>query len=165
MAHRHVKLRLNSSSVAALKSTVDAVAKQAAQQDVCRRYAEAIKARAEQYYSAAWVDDIFVGGSRHNADVEVTIEPTVTGYRVIARGDDAVWVEFGAGVFYNGEAGQSPHPSGAELGMLIGEYGNGYGKRSAWGFYNDDGELVLTHGTEAQMPLYRAFAEIVREGI
>ena len=74
---------------------------------------------------------------------------------VIANGEDAVWVEFGAGVYHNGSVGSSPHPKGAELGMTIGSYGNGRGSRRVWGYY-DEGGLVLTRGTPAQMPMYSA---------
>jgi hypothetical protein len=81
---------------------------------------------------------------------------------VIADGEDAVWVEFGAGVHHNGSAGSSPHPSGAELGFTIGGYGKGRGKRETWGYY-EDGELRLTHGTPATMPMYRAVKTVCDE--
>ncbi len=124
--------------------------------------AESIRDRAEQYYNAAWVDDI-VGGTRRAAEVTVTVETTARGYKVVATGTDAVFVEFGAGVYHNGAAGASPHPRGAELGFTIGSYGKGRGKGAAWGYYGADGELVITHGTPAQMPLYRAFSEVISE--
>lgn len=129
----------------------------------CRKYAEAIRDRAQQYYNEAWVDD--VGTNRRQAEVEVTAERTQNGWKVVAKGTDAVWVEFGAGVYFNGSAGASPHPRGQDLGLTIGSYGKGKGRQPAWGFYNADGELIVTRGTEAQMPLYRAFTEIIQEGI
>ena len=81
---------------------------------------------------------------------------------VIAAGEDAVWVEFGAGVYHNGSAGSSPHPKGAELGFTIGGYGKGMGKRKTWGFY-EDGELRLTHGAPAVMPMYNAMKTVCDE--
>ena len=70
-------------------------------------------------------------------------------------GEDAAFVEFGAGVHYNGEAGSSPHPWGADLGFTIGSYGMHQGLNDYW-FYKEDGEWKKSHGTPAEMPLFRA---------
>lgn len=43
--------------------------------------------------------------------------------KLIISGSDVAFVEFGTGITFNGSAGSSPHPKGAEMGMLIGEYG------------------------------------------
>ena len=83
---------------------------------------------------------------------------------VIAEGEDAVWCEFGAGVYHNGSAGSSPNPYGKDLGFTIGNYGKGYGKRTAWGYF-EDGELVITRGTPASMPMYNAVQEVARKAI
>ena len=64
---------------------------------------------------------------------------------VIASGEDAIWIEFGSGVYYNGSPGTSPHPSGAELGFVIGGYGDGNGKKNAWGYKDETGKVILTH--------------------
>jgi hypothetical protein len=50
-----------------------------------------------------------------------------------------------------------------KLGFTIGSYGKGRGKGRAWGYYGDGGELIITHGTPAQMPLYRAFRDVIDE--
>jgi hypothetical protein len=42
----------------------------------------------------------------------------------------------------------------------IGEYGKGYGKRQAWGFRDESGELVVTHGNPAAMPMWYASEEM-----
>lgn len=119
-------------------------------------------------FAGAVVDDLLKGGQR-TAQVDVSIDQRSNITLVIARGEDAVWVEFGAGVHYNGSAGTSPHPKGSELGFTIGGYGKGKGKKDVWGFY-EDGKLRLTHGTPATMPMYNAvktvcdeIAEIARE--
>lgn len=70
-------------------------------------------------------------------------------------GEDAAFVEFGAGVHYNGNPGGSPHPLGAELGFTIGSYGMHQGLNDYW-FYKEDGEWKKSHGTPAEMPLFRA---------
>ena len=41
-------------------------------------------------------------------------------------------------------------------------YGKGMGKRQTWGFY-EDGELRLTHGTPAIMPMYNALKTVCDE--
>lgn len=78
------------------------------------------------------------------------------------QGKDIAFIEFGAGVYYNGEAGSSPNPKGKEFGYTIGSYGKGHGKQETWGYYADTGELILSHGTEATMPLYSASIEILQ---
>ena len=62
---------------------------------------------------------------------------------------------------YNGSTGSSPHPLGAQYGFLIGSYGMGNGSKQVWGYYADSGELVLTRGTKATMPMYSADLEII----
>ncbi len=119
-----------------------------------RRVAEELANEARSGFAGADVDDI-LGGETRAAEVDVSCEHGDTVSVVIAAGDDAVWVEFGAGVYHNGSAGSSPHPKGSELGLTIGGYGKGYGRRKTWGYYSD-GELVLTHGTPAAMPMYNA---------
>ena len=84
---------------------------------------------------------------------------------VVAVGKDVVFIEFGAGVYYNGDVGTSRNPLNLEnnLGFNIGEYGKKHGRHDTWGFYeNDDPEnLVITHGTPASMPFYNAELAIV----
>ena len=64
------------------------------------------------------------------------------------------FIEFGAGVYFNGpEPYPEPRPDGV---AKIGEYGQGKGKQNTWGYYDDGGNLILTHGTPAAMPMYHA---------
>ena len=77
---------------------------------------------------------------------------------VIMEGEDATFVEFGAGVSLNGHLGSSPHPRGAELGMTIGDYGKGYGQYTSWGYKDIDG-LHVTRGVKSQKPLYETLLE------
>lgn len=127
------------------------------------KVAERIAALAQSGFNGAIVDDLTgeSGGSR-KADVRVSIDERENVSIVIAAGEDAVWAEFGAGVYHNGSAGSSPHPEGSKLGFTIGGYGKGMGKRQTWGFY-EDGELRLTHGTPAVMPMYNAVKTVCDE--
>lgn len=132
------------------------------------KVAERIAELARSGFAGAVVDDLLRGGVK-TAQVDVSLDNKDNVSLVIANGEDAVWVEFGAGVFHNGSAGSSPHPKGSELGFTIGGYGKSMGKKEVWGYYEDN-TLRLTHGTPAVMPMYNAvkttcdeIADIVRE--
>ena len=91
-------------------------------------------------------------------DSSVTLETTNGGYVIKAEGHAVAFIEFGAGVYHNpGEPYPNPRPAGI---VGIGEYGKGYGKRQAWGFRDESGELVITHGTPAAMPMWYASEEM-----
>ena len=126
-----------------------------------QRVAEQLAKEAESGFNGAAVDDLVKGEARI-AQVSVTVDDRGTVTAVVVDGEDAVWVEFGAGVYYNGPPGSSPHPRGAELGFTIGSYGKGNGKKKVWGFY-EDGELKLTHGTPAAMPMARAVITVCQD--
>lgn len=82
---------------------------------------------------------------------------------VIAQGTEAVFIEFGAGVYYNPGGGPSDRPPGI---VKIGEYGKGYGKREIWGYYEEPGNkdsLKLTHGTPASRPMFYALKAIAEQ--
>lgn len=94
---------------------------------------------------------------------------SIIGYRrgkegVIVAGGNAIWLEFGTGVTYNGAAGGSPHPMGTELGMTIGSYGNGHGADPEGWYYRDgEGEKWKhTFGIQANMFMYRT-AQALKE--
>ena len=72
-------------------------------------------------------------------------------------------MEFGAGVYYNGAVGSSPNPLGTELGFTIGSYGLGNGRKEVWGYTGEDGQIHLTHGAPASMPLYKAVQSVSRD--
>ena len=91
-------------------------------------------------------------------DSSVTLEPISGGYCIKAEGKAVCFIEFGAGVYHNpGEPYPDPRPDGI---VGIGQYGKGYGKRQAWGFKDETGELVITHGNPAAMPMWYAREEM-----
>ena len=128
-----------------------------------QRVADEMATTASFNFGSAVMDDRIRGGSR-KPDVSVKVDERGSITVVVADGEDAVWCEFGAGVYHNGSAGSSPNPYGKELGFTIGSYGKGYGKRTAWGYY-EDGELVITRGTPASMPMYNAVQEVTKRAI
>ena len=91
-------------------------------------------------------------------DSSVTLKPVKNGYAIVAEGHAVAFIEFGAGVYHNpGEPYPNPRPEGI---VGIGEYGKGHGKRQAWGYMGDSGELVITHGNPAAMPMWYASEEM-----
>ena len=91
-------------------------------------------------------------------DSHVTLNTLPGGYSIVAEGKAVAFIEFGAGVYHNaGEPYPNPRPDGI---VGIGEYGKGYGKRQAWGFRDESGELVVTRGNPAAMPMWYASEEM-----
>lgn len=125
------------------------------------KVAERLADEARKGFGGAVADDLVKGGQRF-AQVDVSVDNRGSITVVVANGEDAVWVEFGAGVYHNGSPGSSPHPNGAELGMTIGGFGKGNGKKEVWGFY-EDGELKLTRGTPARMPMALAVTTVCND--
>lgn len=101
-------------------------------------------------------------------DASVSMETRGDGVRaVVAVGASVLFIEFGTGVTY-----PDNHPKAAELGMKRGEYGQGHGKQSSWGYYGDPGTngvvkmkkdgstVVITYGNPANMPMYETVKEL-----
>ena len=132
-----------------------------------KRIAEEIAGYASAYFENATMDDV-VSGSPRKPDVSVDWYDNGKIAVVVANGEDAVWCEFGAGVYHNGSVGSSPNPYGNDLGFTIGSYGKGRGKQQAWGYYTDPESktgLVITRGTPASMPMYNAAQEVLRKSV
>lgn len=102
-----------------------------------------------------------------NSQTEISstysFDPVLYKSTITISGKEVMFIEFGSGVYYNGEVGRSPNPKGNELGYVIGSYGKGKGRQSVWGYYDESGELVLTHGVEATMPMYKAIMEVYKQ--
>ena len=128
-----------------------------------KRIAEEIAGSASLNFGSSIIDDRMRGGPR-TPNVQVRVDDRGSVAVVVADGEDAVWCEFGAGVYHNGSVGSSPNPYGKELGFTIGSYGKGYGKAKAWGYY-EDGQLIITRGTPASMPMYNAAQEVTKKAI
>ena len=111
-------------------------------------------------------------------------EQSIHGYRsgnkgVIVAGGNAVWIEFGTGVYWNGFPNSSPHPRGAMNGMIIGEYGKQHGLQQGWFFPTTDPRYEIvkqnadgtethtgygyTHGIQATMFMWNTAKELQRK--
>lgn len=128
-----------------------------------QKLAERLTEEAQQGFNGAISDNRIMDEQDVSLSANVTVTSSDKGdvSIVIASGEDAVWVEFGAGVYYNGSAGSSPNPYGAELGLTIGGYGTN-GTKKTWGFY-ENGKLILTHGTPAKMPMANAITSVLND--
>ena len=96
----------------------------------------------------------------------VLLGSTETGGRatLILRGKDVAFIEFGAGVHFNGSPGESPNPFGADLGYTIGSYGLGLGVNDSWEYRDPEtGERKISQGTKAAMPMAKADVEIKKQ--
>lgn len=81
-------------------------------------------------------------------------------------GDDLVFIEFGAGVHFNGPVGSSSSPVGEQLGFTIGSYsdygpgGKSFGQFDEWYYTDESGTRHWTHGTQGTAPVYTASTEM-----
>lgn len=100
------------------------------------------------------------GGDYGNVDV--TSRMTDNGFVIEANGAQVLFMEFGAGITYSGEAYQGERPEGI---VGIGEYGKGRGNREAWGYKNPASKtgLTITYGVPALQGMYRAKEHIMHE--
>ena len=131
-------------------------------EELRQRVAYFIAKDASAVFNSAVADDL-IGEGAVIGSVDVVVEDNGNMTLVIANGEDAVFMEFGAGVYYNGSVGSSPNPLGAALGYTIGSYGKGNGAKNVWGFKGSDGQLHLTHGVPASMPMYKAMMAVVND--
>ena len=107
------------------------------------------------------MEDAEVSVSLYHADTQ---DGTVV-YNLKANGDHVAFIEFGAGVYYNGLGGGWEHHRTKPQGIVeIGEYGKHKGRNNQWSFYDENGELQLTNGTPSQ-PGMGIAAERMREAI
>lgn len=112
---------------------------------------------------------------QHSTHISVMSFEDYSEARLIVEGQDILFFEFGAGAHFNGREGTSPRPStrgaldgveyettgGKEMGYTIGSYGKGQGKNDFWFYEAENGDIIMSHGTEAAMPLYHATMEII----
>ena len=138
-----------------------------------QRIAEEIEKMVSINFGGAILEDVIgtivdnklvPGGSPRKPEVTVDVSHDGDISIVVAKGEDAIWCEFGAGVYHNGAAGSSPHPYGKDLSLTIGSYGFGRGKQTSWG-YSKDGKVFITRGTPASMPMYNAVQDVTKRAI
>lgn len=102
--------------------------------------------------------------------VQVSVDASPEGYLKYSvsyymTGKEAIFLEFGAGVYYNGPLGSSRHPKAGDMNgdVTIGSWSFGpNGKRLA----GNDGWFYggkYTHGTPTYMPMYSGAQELAQK--
>lgn len=103
--------------------------------------------------------NFYLDGTFDTPNITVTAEPTDNGYAVVANGQEVAFVEFGAGVFFNGGdsyAGTRP----PEI-VGIGEYGHGLGQEDSWEFVDRENRVwKKTRGTPASNSMFYTAQEM-----
>lgn len=104
--------------------------------------------------------NILLSGSWSTPNIWVSAEPIENGWRIVANGKEVCFVEFGAGVYYNG--GNSSYLGRRPKGIVgIGKFGKGHGKQDVWVF-TEGNDTIFTQGTPANNALYYTGQEIRR---
>lgn len=129
--------------------------------ELCNRLAELGCTRAKLDFSNAIYDGV--------NDVDVHVEPIDNGYKVVATGNAVMFIEFGAGVYYNGSGS---YPGELPPGVVgIGEYGQGRGKNDWWLYPGPPGNaggvpstsvpgMTITHGNPPAAAMYHAEQDV-----
>ena len=148
--------------VEGMKKTLEVVRKQAELSDerkelFLKKLADEFRVSLRVHFNSNW--SLYIDNP---SPILVGVEREGDGYAVYAQGDQVAFIEFGAGVFYNGSGanyklGRPPEISG------IGEYGKGKGKQNTWGYYDDTGALHLTHGNPPANAFYHASVDTRRK--
>lgn len=99
----------------------------------------------------------------YNTYIQVNSYQGYSEAKLIVEGRELLFIEFGAGIHYNGSAGSSPHPKGNEFGYTIGSYGKGLGKKDHWYYTTGTGENIKSFGTKATMPVYKASQTMIQQ--
>ena len=132
-----------------------------AAEELPKALAEVARESAQAHYDTAPYN-VYTDGTFDKAQIVVETTPIENGTAVVASGEEVAFVEFGAGVWYNGEEGYfGTRPEGI---VGIGEYGQGKGNQRGWGFtgmrqIGVDGKKIATHGTPASNSLYFAMRD------
>lgn len=120
---------------------------------------------ADEGYSITRVKLDAVPAEYKPGSVDVWADTSADGYLTYKasyymKGHAAIFIEFGAGVYYNTGLGASVHPKGVELGFEIGSWsfsdkGMKLAGNPGW-FYGGK----YTHGTPTYMPMYSGAQEL-----
>lgn len=160
-----INVTLDSASIDAAVREIEAYGRrvQRKMDELRERIAYFIAKDASAVFNTAVAGDDLREGTI-TGNVQVSVEQKGNNVTlIIADGKDAVFMEFGAGVYFNGPVGSSPNPLGTELGFTIGSYSTHKPDKEIWGYKGEDGEIHLTHGTPASMPLYKAVQSVTRD--
>ena len=129
-----------------------------------RAYRESLDKKVAELVQMLTMDGVVVArtwvavaqGGFHDASVDYLINSVgdITAAQISLNGKDALFIEFGAGIHYNG----SDPPHAAQFGYGVGTYNpssdNAFNP-DGWYYYNGT-QRVHSYGTEGTYPLYHA---------
>lgn len=126
-----------------------------------KRLAEFGAVQAQMRFDTGTYDILISGMHSNPKGINVTAEQSENGFVVRANGKTVCFVEFGAGVYYNGwENYRGTRPAGI---VGIGQWGKGRGKGEAWAFYDPvTGDLTFTRGTPANNCMWYTAQELAQ---
>ena len=84
------------------------------------------------------------------------VEARARGNTVTIYGENAVFIEFGAGIYHNGGV-DNPLSKAVQFDTSIGSYGKGHGNEPYWFVAHN----LISRGTPAYMPINNAIEQIV----
>ena len=106
----------------------------------------------------AWLGATQGDSSRAAVGLEIDSSGNIHTAMISLSGADALFIEFGAGIYYNG----SDPPHAAEFGYGVGTYpGQTHAFDRGWWYTDESGHSNYSHGTEGTAPIYHA-AENIR---
>ena len=123
----------------------------------CETIAAMLADKIEENLSQVPFSDDLIDVGSHQATPGIPI------YGVEARGNtvfvedkEIAFIEFGAGVYYNGDGVENPLSSQVSFSTAIGSFGNGNGNKPYWFVAHN----LISRGTPAYAPIYKAIMEI-----
>jgi len=107
--------------------------------------------------------DAFKGDSEksYNTYFELHRYPNKGAFgKLVVENEDILFIEFGAGIRYNNG---NAHPQAKEFGYGVGSYpGQTHAfNQKGWWYTDESGNSIHSWGTEATMPVYKAYAEMI----
>lgn len=140
-----------------------------------REYRRELNAKLEKFIALLLQDGITVARTQLMSTVGDSVQGIIgfgvdndgeiISATVSLEGEDALFIEFGAGIAYN--TGRQ-HPLADEFGYGVGTYPSKKPPNKAmnpgYWYYRENGELVRSIGTQASMPVFTA-AENMRNNL
>ena len=124
-----------------------------AEQIVAKELADLIN---QNLMNVAIADDIKNVKTHEQVIVAPGVEATAVGNTVTIYGENIAFIEFGAGIYYNGGGVNNPLSKAVQFDTSIGSYGKGHGNQKYWFIAHN----LISCGTPAYMPIQKAIETI-----
>lgn len=111
---------------------------------------------SDNFNSVPFGDDLKDIGTHTQIPTFPIIGVGAVGNRVLIQGDEAVFIEFGAGIYHNGSGANNPLSEKVQFDTGIGSFGKGHGNEKYWFVAHN----IISCGTPAYMPIHNAIEAI-----